>query len=84
MIYHPVFTYKHQTSWEVFFIYTKSNYCVSLPMRHNLEMFREMKEITYKHDKVKMHKITLNNGKLEKIALKPQKSFTSSNGVAYN
>ena len=45
--------------------FTKSNYCVSLPMKNNLEMFHEIKEITlYKSDIVKMHKIMENNGKL--------------------
>ena len=52
-------------------MFTKSNYCVSLPIKLNLEMFREIKEIPFKSDMVKMHKITANNGKLlGKIALK--------------
>ena len=43
---------------ERFCIFTKSNYCVSLPVKHNFEMFHEVREILHKNDMVKMHKIT--------------------------
>ena len=43
---------------ESFCIFTKSNYCVSLPVKHNFEMFHEVREILHKNDMVKMHKIT--------------------------
>ena len=33
MIDHPVFSCKHWTSWKVFCIFSKINYCVSLPMK---------------------------------------------------
>ena len=41
---------------ESFCSFTKSDYCVSLPMKHNLEMFFEIRE--HDSDMVKMHKIT--------------------------
>ena len=49
-------------------------------MKHNLEIFHEVREIMYENDMVKMHKITLNNA-VEKIASKSQKWFTRSNGI---
>ena len=42
---------------ESFCIFTKSNYCVSLPVKHNFEMFHEVREILHKNDMVKMHEI---------------------------
>ena len=46
--------------------FTRSNYCVSFPMKHNLTMFHEVIEILHKNGMVKMHIITLNNEKLLK------------------
>ena len=37
--------------------FTKSQYCVSLSVKHNLEMFCEKKEITFINDMVEMNKI---------------------------
>ena len=42
---------------ESFCIFTKSNYCVLLPVKDNLEMYRETKQITLTKDMVEMHKI---------------------------
>ena len=54
----PCFLVQTSDYFESLCIFTKSIYCVSLPMKHKLEMLREIKEIAYKHNIVKMHKIT--------------------------
>ena len=53
------FSYKHETSWKVFaFLQKVIIFCVSFPVKHNLEMFNEVREIMHKIYMVKMHKIT--------------------------
>ena len=58
MVDHPLVSYRHNTSRKDFVFFTKSNYCVSVPMKHNLEMFHEVREIMHKNGMVKMLKIT--------------------------
>ena len=60
VIDHPLLSYRHKTFLESFCIFTKSNNCVSLPMKHNLEIFHEVREIIHKNDMVKMRKIMEN------------------------
>ena len=54
----PSFLVQTSDFSENFCSFTKSDYCVSFQMKHNLEMFCGVREITYNSDMVKMHKIT--------------------------
>ena len=52
------FLFQKSDFLENFNPFSKSNNCVSHSMKHNLEMFCEVRKRTHNIDMVKMHKIT--------------------------
>ena len=56
VIDHLLFLSKTAANLEGMYIFRKNNYCLPLAMKHNLEIFSELKEIKQRNEVVETHK----------------------------